>query len=254
MSVDGIIKPLICSVAFSLLIHTNTFAQTNQNMLQKFTLRPAAEILRDLYLLKQRERSGEEITQPLITIMPGNKLPVSGFLIDFKDDKDQRGVVLEAEGSNDLVFLELYWITGISIRDADKVAHLLVDLTAADIKSTATRLDIKNKIKKEAERLTTAISPINFTIAEDDYPSTGPQLYLTNLFITDLAMSLIEIAKTDLGKESIKQSIKTIDIKKGKSLDVKLAQGTLTIFYNFERSYTTNSARNILIEKIYNLL
>jgi|GEM_PF-6523855 len=247
-------KPLIYSVVLYLSAITSTAAQTNQNMLQKFTLRPSTEILRDLFLLKQRERSGEEIVQPLITIMPGNKLPVRGFLIDFKDDKDQRGVVLEMEGSNDVIFLELYWVTGISIQDADKIAPWLVDLTFADIKASATRLDIKNKLKKESDRLTQKISPVNFTLADDDLPANGQQLYMTNLFVTDIAMSLIEIAKTDLGKEAIKESVKIIDIKKGESLDVKLSKGTLTIFYDFTRNYSTNSGRNKLIEKIYNLL
>lgn len=247
-------KPLVSSVAFSFLFFTIIQAQPNQSMIQKYTLRPTIEILRDLYFLKQRERSGEEIIQPLITIMPSNKLPISGFLIDFKDDKDQRGVVLELAGSNNVAFIELHWISGVAIQDADKVAHLLMDLTVNDIKTTATRLEVKTKLKNQSEKLAQKIAPINFVIADEDFPASGQQLYMAALVITDVAMALIEIAKTDMGKESITESIKTISIKKGNQLEVQMANGILTISSDFSRSYTTNAARNMLIEKIYNIL
>ncbi|GHM98999.1 hypothetical protein WSM22_04890 [Cytophagales bacterium WSM2-2] len=254
MTVKTNLKPLIISVAFSLFAFTKITAQNNSTMLQKFISRPGTEILHDLFYLKQRERSGEEITQPLITVMPSNKLPISGFLIDFKDDKDQRGIVLERAGSTDVVFLELGWITGVAIHEADRIALYLVDLTPADIKATATKLEVKGKMKKESDRLSQAISSISLTMTEEDLPSNAQQLYLANQFVTDIAMSLIEIAKTDLGKESIKSGIKSISIKKGASFDIKLANGTLTIESDFIHSYTTTSARNKLIEKIYNLL
>jgi hypothetical protein len=241
-------------VAFFFFVKNKSQGQTHSDMLQKFSLRPCTEILLDLYLLKQRERSGEEIVQPLITIMPGNKLPVSGFLIDFKDNKDQRGVVLELEGSSDVAFLELYWITGMSIHEADRIAHLLIDLNASDVKSSSTRLEVKTKMSTESKKLNDKIGqPITFNLADADFPASGQQLYLTSLFITDVTMSLIEIAKTDLGKESIKNIIKTITIQKG-PWDLKLAEGTLTIFYDFNLSHSTNSARSRLIERIYNLL
>ena len=239
---------------FLLLSYLNTNAQNNSAMLQKFTLRSSSEILKDIYLLKQREIDGEEIKQPLITVMRGNDLPISGFLIDFKNDKEQRGVVLEISGSNDVVFLDLFWISGISVHDVDRVAHLLIDLTASEVKESATRLELKNKIKKESEKLSQRISPINFNLADEDIPSTGQQLFLTALFISDLTMSLIEIAKTDLGKEHIKTGLRTINIKKGNALEVNLDQGTLTVFYDFNRSYTTTAARAVLIDKIYNSL
>jgi hypothetical protein len=224
------------------------------NLIEKYKLKPAVEILRDLYLLKQRERSGEEISQPQITIMPGSKLPISGFVIDFEDDKDKRGVVLEVAGTSDLSFIELYWITGVTIHNADKIAPYLLDITAADINLKATRLDLKNKMKKESEQLSQSIGSITFDLTEEDFPSTAEQLYIANLFTTDLSMSLIEIAKTDLGKESIKGKIKTIRLKKGKALDIKLTNGILLVSHDFNRSYTTNAARNQLIELIYNLL
>jgi hypothetical protein len=223
-------------------------------MIEKYKLMPANEILLDLYLLKQRERSGEEINQPQITIMPGSRLPISGFVIDFEDDKDKHGVVLEIAGSSDLSFIELFWITGVTIHDADKIAPYLLDITAADIKATATRLDVKSKMKKESERLGRQISPIVFELSDEEYPPSGQQLYLTSLFITDLSMSLIEIAKTDLGKESIKNSIKSIHLKKEKDFDLKLTNNTLFVSYDFNRSYTTNKTRNQLIESIYNIL
>jgi hypothetical protein len=228
--------------------------QTDPTLMQKYTLRPAVDILRDLYGLKQRQRSGEEIFQPLLTIMPGNKLPVRGFLIDFKDDKDQRGVVLELEGTSNVLFLELYWITGVVIHDADRVAIYLIDLSAADGVSSATRIDLKTTIRKECEKLKQNIADITIAIADEDLPANGQQLYVTSLFVIDVAMSLVEISKTELGKQSIQEGIKTIVIKKGASLDLKLSGGTLTIGYDFYRCYTTNSARRALLDHLYNLL
>src|SRR4051812_37356547 len=98
-------------------------------MLEKFTSRPAEEILLDLYALKLRERDGEKIEQPLITLLLiGNRTPIQGFLMDMKNEPKEKGIVVKLNNSNDLLFVDLYTVAGITIHHADRCAVFLVEL------------------------------------------------------------------------------------------------------------------------------
>jgi len=225
-------------------------------LLDKFTSRPAEDILTDLYFLKVRENNGEKIEQPLITLLLGsNRLPVTGFLIDMKNESKERGVVMKLADSNDVLFVDMFSVVGIALRNADKIVPLLVEILPEDVANlpAVTRLDIRKQLADETTRLTTEFGSINISL-EEEISADAAELYFTKNFLSDVSMSLIAIGKMDGGKQAIQEGVKMVKIKRGTDLLVNRNDGSLTVHFPFNRSFTTNKSRNILVDSIYNVL
>ncbi|MBS1505213.1 MAG: hypothetical protein JSS79_01095 [Bacteroidetes bacterium] len=232
-------------------------SQTNTTMLlNKYTSRPTEDILIDLNALKIRELDGENIEQPLITLLAGgNRIPVRGFLVDMKNEPKENGVVMKLQDSNDVLFVEIYAIAGIVIHEADRIAPLLVDLAPADAASfpAVTRLEIKKRIAEESARLTAAFGQTAILL-DEDIPAKPEELFFTKLFLTDVTMALITIGKTEEGKNAIREEVKEIHVRRGAELAVSRDSGKLIIQFPFTKSYTTNKERHALVDKVYNVL
>jgi hypothetical protein len=225
-------------------------------LLDKFTSRPTEDILTDLYFLKVRENNGEKIEQPMITLLLGsNRLPVTGFLIDIKNGPKEKGVVMKLVDSNDVLFVDMFSVVGIAIRDADKIAPLLVEISPEDVANfpTVTRLDIRKQLADETTRLTTEFGSMNISF-EAEVSTNATELYFTKNFLSDVSMSLIAIGKMDGGKQAIQEGVKMVKIKAGPDLLVNREDGSLIIHFPFNKSFTTNRSRNILVDSIYNVL
>jgi hypothetical protein len=232
-------------------------SQTSASMLlNKYSSRPTEDILIDLNALKIRELDGENIEQPLITLLlGGNRVPVQGFLVDMKNELKEKGVVVKLQDSNDVLFVEAYAVAGIVIHEADRIAPLLVDLSPANVASfpTVTRLEVKKRIADETARLAAAFGDgsINF---DEELPTHAVELFFTKFFVTDVAMALVTIGKTETGKSAIREEVKAIHIRRGAELSVSRESGKLIVYFPFDKSYTTNKERQILVDKIYNIL
>lgn len=246
----------ILIICLACMTHLGISQTNSDNMLEKFTSRPAEEILQDLYALKLRERNGEKMEQPLITLLlGGNRTAVRGFLIDQKNEAKDKGVVVKLQDSNDVLFVDIYAIAGIVIHEADRIVPFLIDLTPADIPKTqtVTKLDVKKQQAEEIAILVSHFGEISISFHEE-LPSLPSDLYFTRQFLTDISMALITIGKTDAGKQAIKDEIKTIQIQRATDLIVKRDKTTLFIQFPFNKSYTTNLQRHLLIDKLYDVL
>lgn len=233
------------------------YSQTNTTMLlNKYSSRPTEDILIDLNALKIRELNGENIEQPLITLLlGGNRVPVQGFLVDMKNEPKEKGVVVKLQDSNDVLFVETYAVAGIVIHEADRIAPLLVDLAPANVTSfpSVTRLEVKKRIADETARLAAAFGSVSINF-DEDLPTSAEELFFTKHFLTDVAMALVSIGKTDEGRNAIREEVKAIHIRRGAELSVSKEASKLIVHFPFNKSYTTNKERNILIDKIYNIL
>lgn len=240
-----------------LCLATAARSQTNTTMLlNKYSSRPTEDILIDLNALKIRELDGENIEQPLITLLAGgNRIPVRGFLVDMKNEPKEKGVVMKLQDSNDVLFVENYAIAGIVIHEADRIAPLLIDLSPANVSSfpAVTRLEVKKRIADETARLAAAFGSVSITF-DEELPSKAEELFFTKFFLTDVAMALVTIGKTETGKSAIRDEVKAIHIRRGAELSVSKEGNKLLVQFPFDKSYTTNKERNILVDKIYNIL
>src|SRR4051812_34825634 len=100
-------KRIILTIFFSTTLLSAISQGNVDELIEKLTSRPATEILKELYELKVRERDGEKIEQPLITLfLGGNRFPVRGFLMDMKDETDKQSVVIRLQDANDVVFVD----------------------------------------------------------------------------------------------------------------------------------------------------
>jgi hypothetical protein len=228
-------------------------------MMQQYTSRPVEEILRDLYALKLRERDGEEIQQPSITLLLGSNdapvrgfLPVRGYLNDLKDEPSEKSVAFQIESTNDMMFVNTFTVKGIVVHDADRNAHLLVNLLPAEVPrdTVVSRLDVKERLAEEIARLSKYFGPIPIHF-EYGIPYDPTELYFSRQFLTDLVMTLIRIGKTVTSKRVIGQNVKQITICPGLKLGIVFQNNTLVISYSFLESYSTNQQRRVLFDVLF---
>jgi hypothetical protein len=229
-----------------------------KTMMQRYTSRSVEEILRDLYALKLRERDGEKIEQPSVTLLLGNKyapvrgfLPVRGYLNDLQDGPRGKSVVFHIESTNDMMFVNAFTVKGVVVHDADRNAHLLVNLLPADLPAgtTVSGSDVKERLAEAVAELSKHFGPIPIHF-ENDLPYDSTKLYFTRQFLTDLVMTLIRIGKTVAGKHAIGQNIKQIKIYHGPRLGIAYKDNALVVTYTFLESYSTNQQRRVLFEEI----
>jgi hypothetical protein len=223
--------------------------------MQHFHSRPPVEILQDIFLLKKRKDKGEAIEIPLITFMLANKQMLSGFLMDFKkDNRDAYHLSIELEGSGNIFFAETYYIQGVVVHDIERIDYLLTEINADKISGrTASKLDIKNKLSEETQRLTAYFGkPI--TIQWEEAQTETKDFYFVKNLIVDTSMSLLAVGESEPGKSTIAESVEKIMLQKGESLQVKLEGKAMSIVDTFSRSYSTNLQRSNLQQALVDVL
>lgn len=223
--------------------------------MQHFHSRPPVEILQDIFLLKKRKEKGEAIEIPLITFMLPNKQMLSGFLMDFKkDNRDAYHLSVELEGSGNIFFAETYSIQGVVIHDIERIDYLLTEITADKISGrTASKLDIKNKLAEETQRLSSYFGK-SFSFQWEEGQIDVKDFYFVKNMIVDVSMSLLAIGEIEPGKSTIAESVEKIILRTGNSLQVKMEDKTMVLADNFSRSYSTNLQRSNLQQAIIDVL
>jgi hypothetical protein len=223
----------------------------NSTGLTGFKTKEPQEIIFDVYRIRQRMLMGEELEMPLIMLFlfPEGK-EVSGYVLDVKEEKGQYSAAIQLGGqqsSNDIFYVYLGAIRGVTIHDIDRYESIFSEVTAEtkmNCSPGTTKLDVRKRIEKDQTKLKEKAGlSVTYNI-EGDLPDGDVGLFVICNLISDVTVCLIELSQTVLGKEAIMEGVKKVTFKKTNS-DFSLTRknGEVIIQGTLNRSFTTTERR-----------
>lgn len=166
-------------------------------------------VLNELASLAEREKRGDEVHVPSVTL-------------HLRSGRDVRGAVLALGRESSVLFQS-------GDGDAMHLASSSIEaLTRHDVARAARAPDLSKEAptKLELRRRTAALSPPT-AIAEED-PDDDARRALDAL-VTELSALLASLAEDPLGREAIAEKIARIELRLGSAAAVSLSGGTLTL-------------------------
>jgi hypothetical protein len=228
--------------------------------LLNFTSQEPTEIIFEMSRIRKRILLGEQIEMPEVTLIlwpEGTR--VSGFILDVKSEKDNHHIAIQLTGgSRDIFYAYMGAVRGVVVHNIENYEYLLTDVSAGTAMNTTpafTRLDMRKRLDSESKSLSKATNTAVEYVWEGEFPEGAVPLFVIGNLITDMTISLKDIAQTDLGKEAIAESISKITFHKTDAeFSIVRKNKELIVNGNFKKSFTTSQGRWKLKEMLEGML
>jgi hypothetical protein len=190
-------------------------------------------VLEELGALRRREKAGEALRIPLVTLHLRTGRDLQGFVLDVVEHRpsSSRLVLLHQPGSDprrpeyDATYLAASSIEAVTVHDAVSLSK-----APADAPAPPSRLELKRQLAAlQAELRERLGTPIEVDAQWDSAPDEGEgQRTLADL-VSLAGDELRGLAKEALGRDALKANVQRIRLNVGKTPGVAVSNGTLAI-------------------------
>jgi hypothetical protein len=173
------------------------------------------------------DRPGVSLPELTLLLVSGNQ--VRGALIEFLVEgplpADRWLLLRNVSGPLDVTYVPLAAIEGLTLHLTDDNIHLL---SFGKLKPQAAKVPSRLELERLTRTISTEFS-LSIAILWDELPSSDRAFQNLGELLQDLKLILMELLEDELGDAAVRDRIRQVAIRSGRSAAVSLEGGTLTL-------------------------